>query len=241
MDVRQDTAAWKHVVEVAGAAGRPVALPSAVAACVEDMGADGLGVSLIASGQIRTVAHAADERSYRLEDAQLVAGEGPCTAAYLQRRIVEADVQPAGGPWPVFMRTAAELGIHTVVAVPLLVGDGVPVGAMDIYHTTPFPLGTADRARLTAYGRILALLALDAHPTLIGWEQAAPETGPAGYPPVVHQAAGAAAEAGNVPVAEALARMRAHAFSHQQLLDDVARSILAGRLRLEEDRDTPPG
>ncbi|WP_245654330.1 transposase [Streptomyces violens] len=40
-------------------------------------------------------AHAADERSYRLEVAQLVGGEGPCTDAYLQRRSVETDVQQA--------------------------------------------------------------------------------------------------------------------------------------------------
>ncbi|MFD4481297.1 GAF domain-containing protein [Streptomyces sp. NPDC058471] len=240
MDVRQNTAAWKRVVEIASAADRPVALPSAVTACVEDVGADGLGVSLITSGRIRTVAHAADERSYLLEDAQLVAGEGPCTEAYLQRRIVEADVQSASGRWPVFLRTAGELGIRRVVAVPLLVGNNVPVGAMDVYHTARAPLSAANRARLEAYARILALLALDAHPVLIGWEQAAPEAGPVGYPPAVHQAAGAAAEASNVPVAEALARMRAHAFSHQQLLEDVARDILTGQLRLEEDRDSPP-
>ncbi|MEU4199171.1 GAF domain-containing protein [Streptomyces sp. NPDC026294] len=239
MDVRQNIAAWKRVVEVASAADRAVALPSAAAACVKDAGADGLGVSLITSGEIRAVAYAADERSYQLEDAQLVSGEGPCTEAYLRRRIVEADVQPTAGQWPVFMRTAGELGIRSVVAVPLLVGNGVPVGAMDVYHATRAPFGAADRARLEAYARILALLALDAHPALIGWEQAAPEPGPAGYPPVVHQAAGAAAEASNVTVSEALARMRAHAFSHQRLLKDIAHDILTGRLRLEEDRDTP--
>ncbi|BCL28664.1 GAF domain-containing protein [Streptomyces aurantiacus] len=241
MEERQDTAAWKRVVEVASAAGRPVALESAVTACVEDMGADGLGISLITPGQIRTVAHASDERSHRLEDAQLVSGEGPCTDAYLRRRIVETDVRPAGGQWPVFMRTAGELGIHYVVAAPLLVGNNVPVGAMDIYRTTSVPLRAADRARIEVYARIFALLALDAHPALIGWEQAVPETGPVGYPPLVHQAAGAAAETADVPVTEALARMRAHAFSHQQLLEDIARDILTGRLRLEEDRDTPPG
>ncbi|WP_432904610.1 GAF domain-containing protein [Streptomyces syringium] len=238
--MRQNTMAWKRVVEIASVAECPVALPSAVTACGEDVGADGLGVSLITSGRIRTVAYAADERSYRLEDAQLVAGEGPCTEAYLQRRIVEAQVHPASGQWPVFLRTAGELGIRSVVAVPLLVGDNVPVGAMDIYRTNDVPLSAADRARLEAYARILALLVLDAHPALIGWEQAAPETGPVGYPPIVHQAAGAAAEASNVPVSEALARMRAHAFSHQQLLEDIARDILTGQLRLEEDRDTPP-
>ncbi|WP_030565013.1 GAF domain-containing protein [Streptomyces aureocirculatus] len=241
MDVRQNTVAWTRVVETASAADRPVALPSAVTACGEDVGADGMGVCLITSGQIRTVAYAADERSYRLEDAQLVAGEGPCTEAYLQRRIVEVEVHPTSRRWPVFLRTAGELGIRRVVAVPLLVGNNVPVGAVDIYHTTHASLRAADRARLEVYARILALLTLDAHPALIGWEQAAPETGPVGYPPIVHQAAGAAAEASNVPVSEALARMRAHAFSHQQLLEGIAHDILTGQLRLEEDRDTPPG
>ncbi|AYG79130.1 hypothetical protein DWB77_01240 [Streptomyces hundungensis] len=241
MDVRQNTAAWKRVVDVASSAGRPVALPSAGAACLEDVGADGLGVSLITGGRIRTVAYAADDRSYRLEDAQLVAGEGPCTAAYRQRGVVKVEVHSSSAQWPVFVRTAGELGIRSVVAVPLLVGNGVPVGAMDLYHTTRAVLGETDLSRIEAYARVLALLALDAHPALIGWEQAAPEAGPAGYPPIVHQAAGVASEASKVPVADALARMRAHAFSHRRLLEDVARDILAGQLRLEEDRDTPPG
>ncbi|MEU8894135.1 GAF domain-containing protein [Streptomyces sp. NPDC048442] len=239
MDVRQSIAAWERVVEVSSASGRVVALPSAATACVEAAGADGLGVSVITSGEIRTVVYAADERSHRLEDAQLVAGEGPCTEAYRLRRIVDVDVQSVSEQWPVFMRLAGELGIRRVVALPLLVGGGVPVGAMDVYHTTPGPLGPADRDKLQAYARILALLTLDSHPALIGWEQAAPATGPVGYPPVVHQAAGTAAEASNVTVSEALARMRAHAFRHQQLLNDVAHDILARRLRLEEERDTP--
>jgi hypothetical protein len=137
--------------------------------------------------------------------------------------MVEADVQSASGKWPVFTRTADELGIRRVVAVPLLVGGGVPVGAVDIYHATA-PLGSAGRNLLGAYARILALLTLDFQLALIGWEQAAPERGPVGYPPVVHQAAGTAVEDGNVTVSEALARMRAHAFSHQQLLKDVVMS-----------------
>ncbi|GGY61147.1 MULTISPECIES: GAF domain-containing protein [Streptomyces] len=216
-----------------------MSLPAGCTACREDIGADGLGVSLITRGEIRTVAYATDPRSYQLEDAQLVAGQGPCTEAYLRRRVVETDLHPAAEQWPFFARTAAELGIRSVTAVPLLVGDDVPIGAMDIYRTTTSPLTTADRTRLEAYSRVLALLALDAHPALIGWDQASPETAPIGYPPLVHQAAGAAAEASGVSVEDALARMRAHAFSNQRLLLDIARDILAGRLRLEEDRDTP--
>ncbi|WP_328492628.1 GAF domain-containing protein [Streptomyces sp. NBC_00414] len=171
MNVRHDTPALKRVVETASGASRPVALPSAVRACIEDVGADGLGISLITSGRIRTVAHAADERSHQLEDAQLVAGEGPCTEAYRHHRSVEADVQSADERLPVFLRTAGEVGIRRVVAAPLLVGNHVPVGAVDIYHTSAVSLSAAHRARIEAYARILALLSLDAHPMLIGWEQ----------------------------------------------------------------------
>jgi hypothetical protein len=53
---------------------------------VEDVGADGLGVSLITSGCIRTMAHAADERGRRLEDAQLVAGKACAPGGWLSRR-----------------------------------------------------------------------------------------------------------------------------------------------------------
>ncbi|GAA0496969.1 GAF and ANTAR domain-containing protein [Streptomyces sp. NPDC046215] len=238
MDARENVMAWGRVVDTASAAGSPVSLPVGCTACAGDVRADGLGVCLITSGRIRSVAYAADERSHRLENAQLVAGEGPCTEAYLFRRTVEMDLREPPERWPVFVRTAAELGIRSVTAVPLLVGD-VPVGVMDLYRTTPNPLSDDSRARLDAYARVLALLALDAHPALIGWEQAAPEPGPQGYPPLVHQAAGAAAVRSGVGVDEALARMRAHAFSHHLLLLDVAHHILDGRLRLEEDRDTP--
>ncbi|MFD0383139.1 GAF domain-containing protein [Streptomyces stramineus] len=182
MDARENVMAWGRVVDTASAAGSPVSLPVGCTACAGDVRADGLGVCLITSGRIRSVAYAADERSHRLENAQLVAGEGPCTEAYLFRRTVEMDLREPPERWPVFVRTAAELGIRSVTAVPLLVGD-VPVGVMDLYRTTPNPLSDDSRARLDAYARVLALLALDAHPALIGWEQAAPEPGPQGTRP----------------------------------------------------------
>lgn len=238
MDAQENTAVWGLVLEAARAGDGPVTLPAGCAACQRDTGADGLGVTLITQGQVRTVAYASDPRSYQLEDAQLVAGHGPCTEAYRRRRIVESELPPAADRWPFFAGAAAELGIRSVTAVPLLVGDDAPVGVMDLYRTASAPLGTAARKRLAAYARILALLALDTHPALIGWAEAPREQAPLGYPPVVHQAAGAAAEASHVGIDEALARMRAHAFSHQRLLTDIAGDILGGRLRLEEDRDT---
>jgi hypothetical protein len=38
-----------------------------------------------------------------------------------------------------------------------------------------------------------------------------------------------------VPLGDALARLRAHAYTHDRPLQDIARDIVAGRLRLEPD------
>ena len=175
---------------------------------------------------------ATDERSHQLENAQLVGGEGPCTEAYERRRPVEADLRQ--NRWPIFTRTAAELGIRGVTALPLLVGD-VVVGALDLYRTSPGPLSPPDRARLDAYAHILALLTMDGHLVLVSGGEAERTSGPHGFPPVVHMAAGALSVHHDVTIEEALARLRAHAFSSDQRLTDVAQDVLDGQLRLERD------
>ncbi|MGW7262208.1 GAF and ANTAR domain-containing protein [Streptomyces sp. NPDC054842] len=237
MDARENTTVWSRIVETASAADRPVDLKAGGAACAEDLRADGLGITLITSGQIRAVVYATDGRSHRLEDAQLVAGEGPCTQAYVERRIVESDTDEARNRWPVFVRTAADLGVQSFTAVPLLVGD-IALGSMDIYRAAPGSLAPADRVRAQAFSRVLALLVVDAYPTLLDRDEKDPGPGPQGYPPTVHQAAGAVAARTSMDIDEILARMRAHAFSHRQPLVDVAQLLLHGGLDLEEDRGT---
>jgi hypothetical protein len=48
----------------------------------------------------------------------------------------------------------------------------------------------------------------------------------------VHNAAGMVSVQEDISVTEALIRLRAHAFSHDRLLADVAQDIISGRLRL---------
>lgn len=52
----------------------------------------------------------------------------------------------------------------------------------------------------------------------------------------IHQATGMVTVQLDVDTADALARMRAHAFSHQRLLIDVARDIVARRLDFTQER-----
>lgn len=106
------------------------------------------GVVVITAGRIRTVALATDERSARLENTQLVGGEGPCTEAHLGTALVQVpDLHRSPERWPAFAQTAMALGIRSVTAVPMSVGP-LRIGAIDLYHTTPTTLGSAARARL---------------------------------------------------------------------------------------------
>jgi AmiR/NasT family two-component response regulator len=56
-----------------------------------------------------------------------------------------------------------------------------------------------------------------------------------GYRAQVHQATGMISVQLGVGQAEALVRMRAHAFRHRRALADVASDVVARRLRFNED------
>ncbi|WP_181138420.1 GAF and ANTAR domain-containing protein [Streptomyces sp. Ru73] len=238
MDAAQQSAAWARIAATAGQGVPGASLTAAGLACVGDLDADSLGVVVITAGRIRTIALATDERSARLEDAQLVSGEGPCTEAYLDAALIQVpDLHESPGRWPAFAETAGAVGIRSVTAVPLSVGQA-RVGAIDLYHTVPTTLDPAALARLEAYARIVAALLLDAYPDLVS-ATATPAAAPPGFPPVVHQAAGVLSARQQMSVETALARLRAHAYRHEEPLLDVAHRVLDGRLLLERDHDSP--
>jgi AmiR/NasT family two-component response regulator len=61
------------------------------------------------------------------------------------------------------------------------------------------------------------------------------------YRAQIHQASGMISVQLHVPVAEALMRIRAHAFSTSQPVSVVAADIVGRRLRLADDRNQPHG
>ncbi|MBW5423803.1 GAF domain-containing protein, partial [Streptomyces sp. BG9H] len=160
MDDDDHAAAWRRI----GSADGGITLATACRACVADLEADCLGVTLVVAGELRLLAHTTDGRARRLEDAQLITGEGPCTDAYVGRALVEeADLDQAFDRWPAFTQAAAGQHLRSVTALPLTTGH-LRVGAVNIYRTAPGLLSPRHKALARAYARILALLALDEHP-----------------------------------------------------------------------------
>ncbi|HET6859535.1 MAG TPA: GAF and ANTAR domain-containing protein [Streptomyces sp.] len=235
MDVREKTRAWARIVALAHSTDADLSLTTAAIACLTDLQGDGLGINIITQGRIRTIACATNEDSAYLENAQLVSGEGPCTEAYRRRTVVAADLQLRPQRWPAFTQIAAELGVRSVTAAPLSVGP-LRIGAMSMYRTTPTPLNPMELGRLGAYAGIIALLTLDEHAYILaGVTPAATKTGPPGYPPDVYQAAGALAAQHDLSADDALARLRAHAYSTEEPILLIAHRILTGQLVLERD------
>ncbi|MEU7191509.1 GAF and ANTAR domain-containing protein [Streptomyces sp. NPDC045470] len=225
MDHDHHTAAWQHLSNAVATGG--FTLTTACRACADDLDADFAGTTLITAAELRLLAGATDARARLVEDAQLVTGEGPCIDAYTHREPVDVtDLRHAHPRWPAYAPTACEQGARSVLALPLTFGSRA-IGALDLYRCTPAPFTPQHQARAGAYARIIALLALDEHPHLLTPRNRPPRPGPQGYPPTVHIAAGILAAKYGLTPDDALARLRAHSFRHNQPLLHTAQYVLA--------------
>ncbi|MGW0903195.1 GAF and ANTAR domain-containing protein [Streptomyces sp. NPDC002853] len=224
MNDNHHAAAWHHISVTARTTD--ITLASACRACADDVEADFAGITLVSAGELRLLAAATDERARMVEDAQLVSGEGPCTETFTQRAPVEVvDLNAEPDRWPAFASIASEQNIRSILALPLSIG-ALRVGAMDLNRCAPSPFTSAQKDRAIAYTRILTLLALDEHPHLLTTRSRPAQRGPQGYPPSVHMAAGVLAAKYGLTPDDALARIRAHSFRHNQPLLSTAAHVL---------------
>ncbi|MFH8610291.1 GAF and ANTAR domain-containing protein [Streptomyces sp. NPDC018029] len=222
MNQDHHAAAWQRV---SAATGSPT-LAAGCRACADDLEADFAGVNLVTAGELRLMGAATDERARLVEDAQLVTGEGPCTDAFARRApVLVQDLHHAADRWPVFAPSACEQGARSVLALPLAIGT-LTIGALDLYRCVPIRFTPVQRERGEAYARVLAVLALYEHPHLLAAPTRPAKPGPHGYPPTVHMAAGVIAAKYGLSADDALARLRAHSFRHNQPLLRTAEHVI---------------
>jgi hypothetical protein len=212
-------------------------------AAVHALPATGAGVSVMTADGVRAVAAASDAASAALEEAQFTLGEGPCIEAFTARRpVLEPDLDAGSvtgtGPaarWPGYVAAAQKRGVRAVFAFPLQVG-AARLGVLDVHRDSPGILTSSALAQALTFAEVAVETLLD------GQEHAPVGTTEATLGRAlesqftVYQAQGMAMVDLGVSLADAMARLQAHAYSEDRSLHEVARDVVEGRLRLEPDQ-----
>ena len=182
---------------------------------------------------------ASDHPARLIEDLQFSLGEGPCLDASRSRMpVLLPDLaRTAATRWPGFGPAALDAGIAAIFALPVQVG-AIRLGALDLYRNITGPLEDDELGQALAYAdaAVVALLHLqdqmssdgDLHPQLDKPLEDRAE---------IHQATGVIAVQASTGLTDALLMLRAHAYSSDRPILDVARDVMAETLRFDPQPD----
>lgn len=222
-----------RILSVLAAAGPPLARQLCDVSA-EVLAVAGAGI-MVEGAAHRTPLCASDTVATRIEDLCFTLGEGPGVDAHQSGGpVAEPDLaRPRQARWPSFTPLAVDAGVGAIFSFPLRLG-GVHLGALTLYQARPGALSDDQHADAT----IMATVVLE---TLLAHQAEAPpgalatELEPlSGAWAEVHQASGMVSVQLGVSVVDALVRLRAHAYAAEWSLLEVARDVVAGRLRLSE-------
>ena len=204
-------------------------------AAVKALAVSGAGVSVMTEAGGRGVAAASDAASEGIDELQFALGEGPCMDAFASRRpVLVADLDSGMARWPVYAPAAHNQGVRAAFAFPLQIG-AARLGVLDLYREQAGSLSTEELTQALTFADVATTMLLDAQ------EKATPGAAAEGldealeYRFELHQAQGMVMVQLGVSLAAALALLRAYAYSHDRHLDEVARDVVARRLRLDKD------
>lgn len=212
-------------------------------ACVEGLDIDGASISLLTASVARETLWASDPTASLLEELQFSLGEGPCMqAATTGRAVMVLDLSHSceAARWPAFAAAVAEqTAVQALFVVPLRWGV-INLGVLDLYRLTPGALNRDQSRDLIAAANLAALMILELRTdpdNPDGQDDSdAPWLDPTlGSHAEIHQATGMVLAQLDINATDALARLRAHAFSHRRLLLDVAADVVARRLIFTEE------
>ena len=246
--VRRLGRVWGLVAEQAAGRGGRVSAADVCAAVVPGVRVTGAWLSAAPDAQAGHLMQVTDEVSRQLAVLQLTLGEGPLLDASASGGPVLAS-DLAGGEsvtrWPAFAPAAGQAGASAVFAFPLVVG-AIRAGVLGLYRDRPGPLSDFQLGDALVFADTATMLLLDAQ------DRAGAGTGPgdgpggqpaglASYRAEIDQATGMLTEQLGVSITDAFVRLRAYAYVNDLQLVDVARDIVARRLRLFPDPDLSKG
>lgn len=216
--------------------------PAALArAAVRVLPVDGAALSIMLD-VLRLPLGASGEDARRAEELQTSLGEGPCLDAAASRRAVVADLDHLTTRWTSYGdELLSTTPFRSVAAIPLIEpGRGV-FAALDVYSTEPRLSDLLDPDHLDEIPRTVAALLttcveqihdVDTPADGPSWYQAA-----AGRRHDVWVAIGMVMAGQARRTRDALSLLRAHAYSSQRSLDDLASDLIGGRVSLADLTD----
>jgi hypothetical protein len=219
-------------------------------ACIAMLPVSRAAVTMMAGPDRQEPIFASDAVAAHLDEMQFRLGEGPCVEAFTERRpvLIPDLAEYTGNRWPVFAAAARRTPVRAAFVLPLQVG-AIGVGVLDLYRDEPGMLDHDELAgALRAADAVLwALLGIRAdNPVQLPTPATQPHNGadPHGWltgSPLdhieVYQATGMIMVQLDVPAETALSRLRAHAFVHDRTIDDIARDVVARRLRFGNEEE----
>jgi hypothetical protein len=212
--------------------------PQLCRVCAEITTMSGAGIMLLSGDLPQGSVCTTNAVSTLIEELQYTLGEGPCIDAHRGHVFVaEPDLaDPATVRWLEFTQAAVAAGARAVFGFPVSVGD-VHLGALNLYRDRPGPLTHEQHADAFVVAGLAARAVIrmqaDAPRGALG--RRLEEAGNFRF--VVHQASGMVAVQLGISVNDALVRLRAHAFSVDRTVSDVARDVVERRLRFDSTTD----
>lgn len=155
-------------------------------------------------------------------------GDGPGATALREQRTVTVPDLGAATRWPDFTALAAELGVRSVLCVPLYVDD-IAVGALTLYATAAQAFTADDET-------VVGVFATRAAYALHGVPQRQHPADALVVHDVIEQATGALMASHHITATEASAMLERVSQDTQRTRDDLARELVDGH-----DRPVEPG
>ncbi|CAN5194442.1 GAF domain-containing protein [soil metagenome] len=231
----------EQLVEAVGDRRGVAAADRLCEACVTLFDLDAAAISLIFDGANSGTLGVSGGPARVYDELQFTLGEGPCLDSIAKRSpVLVADLaEGSHRRWPLYSRAMLDLQVRAVFALPLLLA-GEYVGALDLFRNRPGRLeeeylaGAVTAAEL-AGAPLLDVMAIDLQAAIDDRDGRSWAELNLLSRAEVSQATGMLVAQLDIEPAEALIRLRAHAYANGRSATDVARDILDRRLTLEAD------
>jgi hypothetical protein len=210
-------------------------------ACVVLFDVDAAAISLVFDGASSGTLGSSGAPARAYDELQFTLGEGPCLDSVAGRLpILVVDLaDPEEARWPIYGPALLAHQIRCVYAIPVVVA-GEYVGALDLFRARPGHLRGDEFVGAIAAAELACIPLLDlldgdlhaaaADPKSNAWAELNMLSRAE-----VSQATGMLVAQLEIEPAEALVRLRAHAYASGRSATDVACDILEHRLKLEAD------